>query len=68
MPKYKATFIEQRLNTWEMYCIVEAKDLKEAKQLLTENPHDYMNYEFSVEEQVLPRTTNMQHIRKIQGS
>lgn len=66
MPKYKAIFIEQRLDTWEYTCEVEAKDLNEAKKLLREDPHEYITTELTMHEQVLPRTISMQRIRKMQ--
>jgi hypothetical protein len=66
MPKYKAVFIEQRLDTWEYTCEVEAKDLKEAKRLLLEDPHEYITTELTTHEQVLPRTVSMQRIRKME--
>ena len=65
MPKYNATFIEQRLDTWGFTCEVEAKDLKEAKRLLLEDPHEYITAELIMQEQVLPRTISMQRIRKM---
>ena len=66
MPKYKAVFIEQRLDTWEFTCEVKAKDLNEAKELLREDPHEYSTTEKIIQEQVLPRTIGMQRIRKME--